>query len=125
MKYGPDDQEIVVRLWREGDAARLTVADAGIGILAADLPNIFDRFQRGGNVDDRRYAGLGLGLFICRSIVEQHGGRIWASSPGPGRGSTFHILLPALPATEEARSHDPVGTPAQRTEADRARSLAP
>jgi signal transduction histidine kinase len=69
------------------------VADSGIGIPAADLPHIFERYHRGTNVDDRRFAGLGLGLFICRGIVEQHDGRIWATS-ALGQGSTFHVSLP-------------------------------
>lgn len=93
-KYSPDGGEMRVRLWREGASVRLTVADPGIGIPAGDLPHLFDRFHRGSNVDDRRFAGMGLGLFICRGIVEQHGGSIWASSLGTGQGSTFHVVLP-------------------------------
>ncbi|HYN89057.1 MAG TPA: ATP-binding protein [Ardenticatenaceae bacterium] len=93
VKYSPDGGEIRVRVWPEGDAAHLTVADQGIGIPPEDLPRIFDRFHRGKNVDDRRFAGMGLGLFICRGIAEQHGGQISASST-PGRGTTFHVALP-------------------------------
>lgn len=73
--------------------AHLSVTDTGIGIPAPDLPHIFERYHRGTNVDDRRFAGRGLGLFICHAIVEQHGGRIWATS-SPGNGSTFHVTLP-------------------------------
>jgi signal transduction histidine kinase len=103
VKYSPDGGEVRVALWRENDTAHLTVTDNGIGIPAADLPRLFDRFHRGGNVDDRRFAGLGLGLFICHGIVEQHGGSISATSPGPGRGSTFHVVLPChAPAVETA-----------------------
>jgi signal transduction histidine kinase len=94
-KYSPSGGEVRVRLWRDGAWARLTVADPGIGIPAADLPHVFDRFHRGSNVDDRHFAGMGLGLFICRSIVEQHGGSIWVTSAGTGRGSTFQAVLPA------------------------------
>ena len=98
VKYSPDGGEVRVTIWREeGDVARLSVADEGIGIPAADLAHIFERFHRAANVDDRRFAGLGLGLYICRGIVEQHGGRIWATSEA-GRGATFHVALPALPA---------------------------
>ncbi|MFN8557433.1 MAG: ATP-binding protein [Dehalococcoidia bacterium] len=75
------------------ETAVLSVRDHGIGIATADLPHIFERFQRGANVDDRRFAGMGLGLFLCRGIVEQHGGRIEACSR-PGAGSVFHITLP-------------------------------
>jgi signal transduction histidine kinase len=89
-----------VRLWREGDEARLSVTDQGIGIPTEDLPRLFERFHRGGNVDDRRFAGMGLGLYICRGIVNEHGGRIWATSQ-VGQGSTFQVALPlhaAVPA---------------------------
>jgi signal transduction histidine kinase len=96
VKYTPDGGAIRLRVWREAGEARLTVSDSGIGIPAGDLPHIFDRFYRAGNVDDRRFAGMGLGLFICRAIAEQHGGRIWVTSQ-PGQGSTFHIALPLAP----------------------------
>jgi signal transduction histidine kinase len=55
---------------------------------------VFDRFHRARNVDDRRFAGMGLGLYIARGIVEQHGGRIWVEST-QGVGSTFHVSVPA------------------------------
>jgi signal transduction histidine kinase len=96
VKYSPVEGEVVVRAWREGDVAHLSVTDHGIGIPAADLPQLFDRFHRGSNVDDRRFQGLGLGLYICRAIVEEHGGQISAESE-LGIGSTFHVTLPALP----------------------------
>lgn len=112
VKYSPNGGPINVRIWRDGDVAHLTVTDRGIGIPAEDLDGLFDRFQRGTNVDDRRFAGMGLGLFICRGIAEQHGGRIWATSPGPGKGSAFHVELPAtVPAPGgdgTAASTDPV-----------------
>ncbi|MBI3970510.1 MAG: HAMP domain-containing histidine kinase [Chloroflexi bacterium] len=76
-----------------GELARIAVSDRGIGIPPADLPHVFDRFYRAANVDDRRFAGMGLGLYICRGIVERHGGRIWVESH-PGEGSTFHVALP-------------------------------
>jgi signal transduction histidine kinase len=93
-KYSPPGSPIVVEVWQDQGQARLQVRDAGIGLATADLPAVFDRFYRGTNVDDRRFAGLGLGLNICRAIAEQHGGRIWASSAGPGQGSTFGVALP-------------------------------
>ena len=93
VKYSPAGGDVRVRVWTENGEAHLTVSDEGIGIPNADLPAIFDRFQRGTNVDDRRFTGLGLGLYICRGIAEAHGGRLWALSQ-PGRGSTFHVVLP-------------------------------
>jgi signal transduction histidine kinase len=82
-----------VQVWQEAGTNRLSVTDSGIGIPTEDLPHVFERFHRGTNVDDRRFAGMGLGLFICRGIAEQHGGRIWATR-APGSGSTFHVALP-------------------------------
>lgn len=93
LKYSPAGGEVRVRLWRQDEEARISVTDQGIGIPSEDTPRLFDRFYRGENVDDRQHAGLGLGLYICRGIAEQHGGRIWAES-SPGLGSTFHVALP-------------------------------
>ena len=104
VKYSPEGGEILVRLWREGEEARVSVTDEGIGIPSEDLPRLFERFHRGGNVDDRRFAGMGLGLYICRGIVSEHGGRIWATSQ-VGQGSTFQVALPlhaAVPAAAGA-----------------------
>jgi signal transduction histidine kinase len=101
VKYSPGGGRVLVRTWLEGDRARLSVSDSGIGIPAGDLPHLFDRFHRATNVDDRRFQGLGLGLYICHGIVEQHGGRIWATSQ-LGHGSTFHIEIPLRPADDGA-----------------------
>ena len=60
---------------------------------------LFERFHRGSNTDDRRYRGLGLGLYICRQIAEEHGGTINVTSR-VGEGTTFHVTLP-LAATAE------------------------
>jgi len=93
LKYSPHGEPVQVRVWSEDASARLSVRDQGIGITAEDLPLIFQRFHRGRNVDDRRFAGIGLGLYIAQGIVEQHDGRIWAES-APNAGSTFHVALP-------------------------------
>jgi signal transduction histidine kinase len=93
VKFSPADGEVVLRVWRELQDVRLDVVDQGIGIPPDDLPRLFERFHRGSNVDDRRFAGLGLGLYLSRGIAEQHGGRIWATS-NPGGGSTFSVSLP-------------------------------
>jgi signal transduction histidine kinase len=93
VKYSPDEGEISIAVAQRNGEAFVDVADLGIGIPAGDLPQIFDRFHRASNVDDRRFAGMGLGLFICKGIVEQHGGRIWVESR-VGAGSTFHVVLP-------------------------------
>lgn len=100
IKYSPDGGEIVVALARQDDAtgtwAVLSVRDQGIGVPAADLPRIFERFQRGSNVTGRM-SGAGLGLAGVRQIVELHGGRVTVESQ-EGAGSTFTIRLPITPS---------------------------
>ncbi len=93
VKYSPDESEVQIAVAQRDGEAFLDVTDTGIGIPADDLPQVFERFHRASNVDDRRFAGMGLGLFICNGIVEQHGGRIWVESR-VGTGSTFHVVLP-------------------------------
>jgi PAS domain S-box-containing protein len=95
VKYSPDGGDIVVRVWREetadGAHACLSVSDQGVGIPAADLPRIFDRFQRGGNVE--AIGGTGIGLAGAWQIVTQHGGTLAVESV-VGEGSTFTMRLP-------------------------------
>jgi signal transduction histidine kinase len=82
-----------VRVWagREADSFVLEVSDTGVGIPAADLPHVFDKFYQVG--DDAKSRGTGLGLAIARQVVLDHGGRISARSE-PGEGTTFRVLLP-------------------------------
>jgi len=103
VKYSPENSEVRVAITERGGQALIDVTDQGIGIPASDLPQIFERFHRAANVDDRRFAGMGLGLFICKGIVEQHGGRIWVESR-MGAGSTFHVVLPLGGAAGAASS---------------------
>ncbi|HET8631193.1 MAG TPA: ATP-binding protein [Thermomicrobiales bacterium] len=113
LKYSPAGGEVRIAVRREGDQALLSVTDQGIGIPEADQAHIFERFQRGANVDDRRFAGMGLGLYICRGIVEQHGGTIRVSS-APGRGSTFLVTLPIATEDDECdggEEHEPTSEP--------------
>ncbi|MEN6478036.1 MAG: ATP-binding protein, partial [Anaerolineales bacterium] len=69
------------------------VSDTGPGIAPEDLPNVFERFYRSDRARQRDAGGSGLGLTIARSLVERHGGHIWAESR-PGEGSTFLFTLP-------------------------------
>jgi chemotaxis methyl-accepting protein methylase/signal transduction histidine kinase len=90
IKYGAG-KPIEVNLDADASNARLVVQDHGIGIAAEDLARIFERFERA--ISARHYAGLGMGLFIARQIVEAHGGTIRATSE-PGEGSIFTVELP-------------------------------
>ena len=87
---------IVIRTWLEsGDALAVSIADDGIGIDAADVPNLFERFYRTDQSRSRGIGGTGLGLAITRTIVEAHGGTVAVASDGPGRGATVTIRLPS------------------------------
>jgi signal transduction histidine kinase len=81
--------------------ALVEVRDPGIGLPAGAAEAIFEPFGRAPNATARQIPGLRLGLHICRQIVERHGGRIWAESPGEGRGATMRAWLPSAPATDE------------------------
>lgn len=102
VKYSPAGGTVRVTLAARRGQALLTVADEGIGVPAAQLDSLFEPFARAANALAPDYGGLGLGLYIARRIVEQHGGRIWAES-AEGRGSAFHVTLPL--AEEGRMSH--------------------
>ena len=122
IKYTPDGGQIHItgRLIGEGmspqeQSIEIVISDTGIGIATEDLERIFDKFYRGGDVllhstgkTKFKGAGPGLGLTIVRGIVETHGGRIWAESPGLDEkncpGSQFHIVLPVHPRVLDAKS---------------------
>jgi signal transduction histidine kinase len=79
----------------------IAVADTGIGIRAEDLPRLFRMFGQLESPLTKRYAGTGVGLALAKQLAELHGGTIMATSPGPGRGSTFTVRLPVGgPGTE-------------------------
>ncbi len=99
IKFSPPGTEIHLPARNLDDhEASIEVRDQGRGIPADKLERIFDRFHQVDASDSRTMGGTGLGLAICRSIVTQHGGRIWATST-LGHGSTFHFTLPTHPAT--------------------------
>ena len=95
LKFTPRGGEVRVTLTDAPEGAMLQIRDSGPGILAAELPHVFERFFRGTNVGDARASGSGLGLAIARSIVEMHGGQIEVAS-APGQGSAFSVSLPRL-----------------------------
>lgn len=99
VKYSPEGGVITVAVDQDGAAPtredgmiEVTVTDQGIGIPAGQEEAIFEQFHRAEHTQQAQ--SMGLGLYIARGIVEKHGGRLWAESPGPGCGSTFHVALP-------------------------------
>jgi CheY-like chemotaxis protein len=103
VKFSSDGGRVRVRLTRMADELEVSVTDEGRGIAPALLSRVFDRFWQEDTSSRRSHTGLGLGLAIVKHLVELHGGRVHASSPGEGHGATFTVRLPALGA----------GTPAQ------------
>lgn len=95
VKYSGDQVEVAIGLSRSGDRWVLRVRDGGVGLPAVEVKRIFKRFYRIPGPLAQRVKGTGLGLFIVQHAARRHGGRVWATSEGPGRGSTFHFELPA------------------------------
>jgi signal transduction histidine kinase len=93
VKYSPKGRRIRVSGQVTGEEVIVHVVDVGQGIPLREQERIFERFQRVDNASTRRTQGAGLGLYICRAIVEAHGGRIWVHSE-LGEGSTFSFSLP-------------------------------
>jgi signal transduction histidine kinase len=92
LKYSPPESAVEVKARAEGGEVVIAVRDRGQGIHPEDLPHLFKRFHR--FRQPRKGDSVGLGLYITRSLVEAHGGRIWVEST-PGEGSTFFFTLPA------------------------------
>jgi signal transduction histidine kinase/CheY-like chemotaxis protein/ligand-binding sensor domain-containing protein len=88
-----DTGTITCRAVRQDDVVVVSVIDTGLGIAPADQPRVFERFKQVGDTLTDKPKGTGLGLPICREIVEHHGGRVWLESE-PGKGSTFSFSLP-------------------------------
>ncbi len=94
VKYSPGGGAVRVDIQGSDEDVQVSVSDQGLGIDAQDLPKVFDCFGRAQAVRNAGLPGLGLGLCICKGLVEAHGGRISAVSEGTGRGSTFSFSLP-------------------------------
>lgn len=92
LKYTPSGGSILISLEQESGKTTVAVSDTGRGVPEENMPKLFQRFWQAGSTG-RYYASTGLGLYLCRRIVEGHGGRIWCVS-APGEGSTFSFELP-------------------------------
>lgn len=94
LHYTPAGGEVMLQAMPADDAVQWEVRDTGIGIAAEHLPHLFERFYRVDKARARATGGAGIGLTICKALVERHGGRIWAASAGLGQGATFAFTLP-------------------------------
>ena len=121
VKFTPAGGRIRVVTRSSGEGRiEVSVIDPGIGIAPEDLPRLFNAFEQGDPTITRTFGGLGLGLAICKALVDQHGGTLTGLSPGRGRGATFTVSLDTVPASEAVR---PAGTATGPAEAPALRLL--
>lgn len=111
VKY-TESGSITIGLTGDNSVIQCSITDTGHGIPAADAKHLFQKFYRVDNSVTRTVGGTGLGLFICRKIIEMYSGRIWVEST-PGKGSTFFINLPRLTEQQVAQYQKPAGQVAQ------------
>ncbi len=124
IKFTPEGGCVGIRCRRDGaDHILVEVNDSGVGIERAALPLIFNAFEQGERSRTRQFGGLGLGLTISKAMVEMHGGRIEATSPGKDQGATFRVRLPLLAAGARAVRPREQGPAATRPPARRLRIL--
>ena len=108
-RHSPTRSIIRVAAALEEEHVELSVADKGRGVPPDRLPHLFRKFSRSGRESSRRGVGEGLGLAICKGLVEAHGGRIWGESDGEGLGARFTFTVPVAEEAGEA----PAGSPAK------------
>jgi CheY-like chemotaxis protein len=111
VKYSPPASRIRVRTFSQDGMAIIEVQDFGHGIRPDVIPHIFDLFAQGHDTLDRRNGGLGIGLSVCKRLIEMHGGAVTAQSAGEGKGATFTLKVPLAPTPP--RGVNP--TPTSRT----------
>lgn len=124
LKFTPNGGEITISLFSDGKSVEVSIKDSGMGIALEDMSRLFKKFGRLDNsyVAAATSGGTGLGLYICKSLIELMKGKIWAKSDGAGKGATFIFSLPAAtedvikqsehftlrPASGEAKALEPV-----------------
>jgi signal transduction histidine kinase len=104
LRHTPPGGRVDVSARTDHDEVTLRVADTGEGIPTEHLPHLFERFYRVDAARNRDHGGAGIGLAIAKALVEAHGGRITATSDGPGRGAAFTISLPLTSSREAPAS---------------------
>ncbi|MBN1890523.1 MAG: GAF domain-containing protein [Thermoflexales bacterium] len=112
IKYSPEGGAITVQGHREAQDLLIQVSDHGIGIPPEDVDRIFERFYRINNESTQQVGGVGLGLAVCKSILEAHGGRIWVEST-PQQGSRFCFTLPLSSVTDQDSAISPQSVDAE------------
>ncbi len=103
IKFTPKGGKIQVALERVNSHVEITVTDTGAGIKPEFLPHVFERFRQADASTTRKFGGLGLGLAIVKHLVELHGGKVRAKSPGEGMGATFVVELPLMVVHKDER----------------------
>jgi signal transduction histidine kinase len=93
LRHTPAGGEVILSAQAEDGRVHIRVADSGEGIAPEHLPQVFERFYRTDKARNRDSGGTGLGLAIVQAIVHAHTGQIWAESPGPGQGTTIHLVI--------------------------------
>jgi len=102
LKFTPTGGSVTISAGRRGDAVQVEVRDTGLGLTAEQIARLFQPFSQVHDPMAVPATGTGLGLYICKGLVEAQGGRIAVESPGPGRGSTFTFTLPVAAAAPPA-----------------------
>jgi signal transduction histidine kinase/HAMP domain-containing protein len=110
IKFSRRHGRVVVRVEREPERYLVSVEDDGIGIPAGELSHVFERFRQVDGSPTRQHAGMGIGLALARSLVELHGGTIWADSV-VGKGSRFTFTLPIRPGDRRSGEAEAAATP--------------
>ncbi|HEY0940465.1 MAG TPA: response regulator [Steroidobacter sp.] len=109
-KYTEPGGDIQLRCLAETDAAVIEITDTGVGMPPELIPRVFELFVQGERPLDRSQGGLGIGLPVCRMLMEMQGGSVTASSPGVGQGSTFTLSMPLASATVDAVPNHPAAS---------------
>ncbi len=105
VKFSPQGGTVKVAAQAEDDFATISVSDEGIGISDEQMPHLFQRFRRLHENEQKRVSGTGVGLFLCKHLVEAHGGTIEVESE-PGAGSTFSFTIPIAGADQQGQAED-------------------